>query len=244
MITTKRGATGREICSDSSTAEDEQLVRIWAQSCGNLLTHEAADVFRERLRAINEIPVRRIVAYRGRLERDGMKPSHFGPPDADKVGVGRYNENRKPVLYLASCRRGVELELRSGCKDERNLWCQRYEFSSSDLSIADFSESTLDNYFHDVFDTAETGIVAGEVNVNYDEYRFSRAIAQIVETHGFSGMIVPGVRGGAECKYKNTVIFAPGTRWENWVDGGSNPQKLDHLPCDAECLDLVAGVDS
>ena len=113
---------------------------------------------------------------------------------------------------------------------QKTLWCQQYDFDFNDMRIADFADSMLDSYIQFVFESAETGIGPGDIKVNLGEYRFSQAIAEIVEEHGFSGMIIPGVRGARDCRYKNMVVFSPEPRWKQWVNNAVQPQKLFYDP--------------
>ena len=54
-------------------------------------------------------------------------------------------------------------------------------------------------------------------------FAFSQTVAKIVGEH-FDGMIVPGVRGDSQCRYRNIVIFRPHTHWTSWLDPTWEPR--------------------
>lgn len=88
------------------------------------------------------------------------------------------------------------------------------------MRIADFSDPHLDNFMGLVFDNAErqTG-----------DYRFSQAIAEIVERHEYSGMLVPGVQGNPTQRYNNLILFQPEARWRDWLNRGRSPERINDI---------------
>jgi hypothetical protein len=229
-----RGATGRKTdFLNNAHYEQEKSVKEWV-ACENekgFLTHPAANKFRDLISAVQAVGQKEITCYRGRYKSSNMvprpMPSHFGPPPKEKAEENRYNVAGKPVLYLASTREGVAYELRKDQQPIIDLLCQEYVVKIENIRLSDFSEPSLDNFIHITFDYAEHGMRSGRINK--EDYVFSQVVANIVECQGYSGMIVPGVRGVRGHRYNNIVIFNPEDSWRLWVNDGKEPECIDNV---------------
>ncbi len=155
------------------------------------------------------------------------KPHHFAPPKPAETKENRYNVEGRPVLYLSCTQQGVAYELRRDQQPINGLYCQEYVVELDSIRIADFSEPKLDNFIHMVFDRAEHGRqIEG---VNREDYVFSQIIANIVESQGFSGMIIPGTCSTPSHQYKNIVIFNPEKFWRSWINDNKEPECIDKI---------------
>jgi len=229
-----RGATGRTTNYESPEHHrQEVLVKRWAEAENReaFLMHPTAKKFGF---IISEIPVindATLVCYRGCYRRPDMLPHplphHFGPPPPEHTYAGRYNIAGKPVLYLCTTKYGVAYEKQEDSNPIKDLFCQEYLLDLAVLRIADFADPNLDNFIQIVFDYTEYGI--RDNKINKDEYPFSQAVATIVWEKGFSGMLVPGVRGTPERRYQNIVIFNPEKIWKEFANMDMEPECIDSI---------------
>lgn len=229
-----RGATGRTTNYESPEHHrQEALVKQWAEAENRdaFLMHPTAEKFGS---LISEKPVingTTLVCYRGCSIRPDMLPyplpHHFGPPPPEHTYAGRYNIVGKPVLYLCTTKYGVAYEKQEDSNPIKDLFCQEYLLNLSVLRLADFADPALNNFVQIVFDYAEYGIRGGKITK--DGYLFSQAVAVIVGEKGFSGMLVPGVRGTPERRYQNIVIFNPETIWKEFVNMDMEPECIDSI---------------
>ena len=229
-----RGATGRTTnyeCTEHHL--QETLVKKWAEAENKevLLSHPTADKFGSMITETPVINGTTLVCYRGSYRRPDMLPRplphHFGPPPPELTETGRYNIAGEPVLYLCTKNYGVAYEKREDSNPIRDLFCQEYMLDLSVLRLADFADRKLDNFIQIVFDYAESGM--GDGNIDKSEYLFSQVVAAIVEQKGFSGMLVPGVRGTPEHRYQNVVIFNPEIIWKQFVNMDLEPVCIDSI---------------
>ncbi|MBW2741441.1 MAG: RES family NAD+ phosphorylase [Deltaproteobacteria bacterium] len=229
-----RGATGRTTNYESPEHNrQEALVKQWAEAENReaFLMHPTAEKFGS---IISEAPVingTTLVCYRGCYRRPDMLPHplphHFGPPPPEHTDAGRYNIAGKPVLYLCTTKYGAAYEKQEDSNPIKDLFCQEYLLDLAVLRLADFADPSLDNFIQIVFDYAEYGIRDGKINK--DEYLFSQAVAAIIGGKGFSGILVPGVRGTPERRYQNIVIFNPGEIWGKFVNMDMEPERIDSI---------------
>lgn len=213
-------------CFELEQVEDDRLVTEWAcaESVGAMLTHRGADRFSDLMRLQPQTAHGTIRGFRGRLrEQIGGEPSpfDFGPPPADITTLFRYNEDRCPVLYLASTPEGVWAEVNHH-RGSRTLSCQEFFVDVSTMRILDASWRELHNFLHLAWDMAE--------RPELPEYKFSRTLAKLVRAAGFQGMLVPGVQGKLESRYSNLVMFDPESRWHDWLAPGRNPFNMHVAP--------------
>jgi hypothetical protein len=229
-----RGATGRTTNYESPEHHrQEALIKQWAEAENRkaFLMHPTAKKFGS---IISEAPVingTTLVCYRGCYRRPDMLPHplphHFGPPPPEHTDAGRYNIAGKPVLYLCTTKYGAAYEKQEDSNSIKDLFCQEYLLHLAVLRLADFADPILDNFIQIVFDYAEYGIRDGKINK--DEYLFSQEIAAIVGEKGFSGMLVPGVRGTPERRYQNIIIFNPEAIWKEFVNMDMEPECIDSI---------------
>jgi hypothetical protein len=229
-----RGATGRTTNYESPEHHlQEAFVKKWveAENKEALLSHPTADKFRLMISKALVINGTTLVCYRGSYRRPDMfprpLPHHFGPPPPELTEAGRYNIDRKPVLYLCTTDYGVVYEKQEDNNPIKNLFCQEYILDLSVLRLADFADPNLDNFIRIVFDYAEYGLRGG--NIDKSDYLFSQVIAAIVEQCGFSGMSTPGVRGIPERRYQNIIIFKPEVIWKQFVNRDVEPMCIDNI---------------
>ena len=83
-----------------------------------------------------------------------------------------------------------------------------------DLRLGDLAASDLTEFVKAVFDVAENSAVEGRVGPT--TLLFTQVVARIVREAGFDGMVVPGVRGTTDFKYRNVVVFDATNRWAEW----------------------------
>lgn len=229
-----RGATGRTTNYESPEHHlQEELVKKWAgaENKEALLSHPTANKFGSMISETPVINGTTLVCYRGSYRRPDMFPRplqhHFGPPPLELTEAGRYNIAGEPVLYLCTTNYGVAYEKQEDSNPIRDLFCQEYILDLSVLRLADFADPKLDNFIQIVFDYAENGIRGG--NIDKSEYLFSQVVAATVEKKGFSGMLVPGVRGTPEHRYQNVVIFKPEIIWKQFVNMDLEPVCIDSI---------------
>jgi RES domain-containing protein len=139
----------------------------------------------------------------------------------EKPSVGRYNNEGQPVLYTSLDATGAFFEMQAGGPSEyHRLWLQEYRIPVTGMRILDARPAATENDIVDLaFDYCET-------TERVHPYYGSRRIASLVRALGFDGILVPGVRGGRECRYTNFVVFNLGQhRGFDWQIGEPVPYK-------------------
>jgi hypothetical protein len=202
-LSAQYGRTGRTITADA----DYTVARSWAELPDERYdTHAAARRFREALPRVPVVAGERVYV-RGRRPRNGAPTAlQMGP--APHAQEGRYNAAGDSVLYLSESEAGVVAEL----PGDKPLWLQWFVLPA-EFRIADFSALNAGDFFGQVFWHAE---LAGNSDVRFTQ-AFSRFVAGLVSL-SFDGMKVPGVRGGADHRYCNVVVFRAAPRWSDWLD--------------------------
>ena len=203
-----RGHTGRS----SPVGSDYRLAEAWAKCSDRdqLLRHEAADLFRRALKSCQVHHVYSLVVYRGRSDDTVSSWKEMGPPRS-AISGGRYNSVGWVVLYLCDSVAGVRREVTRNAGTR--LCVQRYEIPAKALKLLDGS-GQVSELVGGAFDMAESARVDGRVGPS--DFQFGQVVAQLVREAGFGGMLIPGVRGDAELKYRNVIVFEPGDRWIEW----------------------------
>lgn len=208
-----QGHTGRWISDDDARKRAQEWGEVASKD--DLLSHTAADRFRVELESLKPIAGNNLPCVRGRtrevteLEIDSWL--NMGPEDPPKH-ENRYNEIGVIALYLCDCERGVRREVK--WRSDPRLFLQQYEIPLNALRLADFSSADLNNFARAVFEVAENCFVEGRAGRS--DYIFSQAVGQLVREAGFEGMLVPGVRGDQDFKYRNVVIFDKHEQWRTW----------------------------
>jgi RES domain-containing protein len=202
-----RGNTGRR----TPVSDDYYEVETWAKKPAQLL---AGDVIAERCRRALEktlgVPAAVRTFFRGRRDDGSVTDwKKMGPPEASYALGGRYNQPGQPVLYLATSRLGVQLEIP---KYDSTLCIQTYRIDTGALRIADLTSPTISDLLKAAFDLAEASNYA---DYGRQDFALSQLLAEFVRGAGFDGMLVPGVRGARQHQYCNLVLFRP-AQWEEW----------------------------
>lgn len=203
-----RGHTGRS----SPVGSDYRLAEAWAKVTerDQLLNHEVADQFRLALKSCPVHPTDSLVVYRGRSDDAVSSWREMGPPTS-ALSAGRYNSVGWVVLYLCDSVAGVTREV-TRTADTR-LCVQRYEIPAKALRLLD-GAGQVSELVGAAFDMAESAGVDGRIGPS--DFQFGHVVAELVREAGFGGMLTPGVRGDAELKYRNVIVFEPGDRWIEW----------------------------
>jgi len=149
-------------------------------------------------------------AYRGRahLPPDPGDPE-FGPPPTHIASAQRYNFPEEQTLYLADTIEGVIREIGG---DGTKIALRAFSIYCDGLRIANVADLDGQGYLAQVFWLAEESQRAGT--------DFSRWVGRRMRG-AFDGMIVRGVRGNTDFHYRNIVVFAPGDKWQSWIDKGT-----------------------
>jgi hypothetical protein len=195
---------------------DDPVAREWYSTPKDrLLSHSAAVRFRKELLNVSKVG-EELLCVRGRRDDRKIKSwKQMGPPCPGGQPPGRYNSALGDnVLYLADSKEGVLAELKP--KSGERTFFQWYRIPATSLQIGDFASSELSDFMTAVFDYAENEGRCCDEKKN-SEWPFSQALAKLIRQSGFDGIIVPGVRGSADRKYKNINVFAPGARWRTWA---------------------------
>jgi hypothetical protein len=197
-----RGHTGREI----EASHDYDLARSWASAQYRFISrwHDGASEFRNLLSGVQALSGETLEVWRGRPdgERQIRSWTEMGPPPAAMAKSQRYSRAGHPVLYLCDCPVGVRSELYLHASSA--IAIQRFSLSLDRLRVADLASPTIDNYLRSVFDFAE---VRDPSSIGLNGFLFSQTLASLVSEAGFSGMLVPGVRGEPGKRYRNIVVF-------------------------------------
>jgi RES domain len=200
-----RGHTGRS----SSVGSDYRDAEAWSSTEPEAIrAHPAAERFRAELQTIS--------AYLGPMAFVRGRPSitswrDMGPPPESVAQAGRYVPEGTTVLYLCDSIPGVFNELAEA--GGAGLFVQDYLLSPS-LRLADFTDSHLSEFLQGAFDMAENSMVDGRVGPT--GYLFSQVFAEITHRAAFDGMIIPGIRGNRDLRYRNVVVFEPRDNWPAW----------------------------
>jgi hypothetical protein len=115
------------------------------------------------------------------------------------------------VLYLCDSIQGVFNELAKN--GGGGLILQDYLLPPS-LRLANFADPCVSEFLQGAFDMAENSMVDGRVGRT--GYLFSQVLAEITLEAEYDGMIVPGVRGNRDLRYRNVVVFNPLDKWTAW----------------------------
>jgi hypothetical protein len=209
-LVVNRGHTGRSTPVGLDYRQAEEWSKV-ALELDALPSHPAAERFRAKLRSVSQY-VGSTTFVRGRRDDGSINGwRDMGPPPRGAAQGSRYAAPGIIVLYLCDSTEGVikELPVPAG----RGLFFQDYELATS-IRLADFTDPQLSEFLKAVFDMAENSMVDGRVGPI--GYGFSQVVAEIVREAGFEGMIVPGVRGHKDLRYRNVVVFEPGDNWLAW----------------------------
>lgn len=220
-----RGHTGRSV----PVGKDYRLVEQWskAESKEQIESHPACDRFRAEVNSVRALTGDALHCIRGRID-DGtiVDWRQMGPPTSCGQG-SRYAASGVGVLYLCDSIGGVHRELNPG--EGTKIFLQEYMLRSSGLRLGDLAASDLTEFVKAVFDVAENSAVEGRVGPT--TFLFTQVVARIVREAGFDGMVVPGVRGTTDFKYRNVVVFDAKNRWAEWSgrDAGFRSTRIDSV---------------
>lgn len=204
-----RGHTGRS----SSVGSDYRDAEAWSSSdLDTIRTHPAAERFRAELQSVS-VYLGSMNFVRGRPQNNSITSwRDMGPPPNKSFDqAGRYEPKEKTVLYLSDSIQGVFNELPQTGGD--GLFLQDYLLSPS-LRLANFADSRVSEFLQGAFDVAESSMVDGRVGPT--GYIFSQVLSEITQEAEYDGMIVPGVRGNRDLRYRNVVVFNPLDKWPAW----------------------------
>ena len=207
-----RGATARQ----TDVTEDHYVTEAWSlRPAWQLAWSVPAWRVRLALRSIR--PARgALVCFRGRADRSDITGAAQMGPGPGGNG-GRYNRPGESVLYLADSIDGVVREMRFWSSSCRVLCVQEYSVPLDDLNVADLATPEVSGLLTCAFDAAE---MSGNAEFGSKDYAFSQMLAALVRRAGFSGMIVPGVRGAPGQTYRNVDLFSH-RGWNSWCAGRS-----------------------
>ncbi len=206
-IVVTRGHTGRS----SSVGPDYRDAEKWSNTDPDTIrTHPAAERFRAELQTVS-VYLGSMNFVRGRPQDNSIISwRDMGPPKSlDQAG--RYAPKGMTVLYLCDSIQGVFNELAKTGGD--GLFLQDYLLPPS-LRLANFSDSSVSGFLQGAFDMAENSMVDGRVGPT--GYVFSQVLAEITQEAEYDGLIVPGVRGNRDLRYRNVVVFNPLDKWLAW----------------------------
>lgn len=202
-----RGHTGRSF----SVGSDYRDAETWSSvNRETIRTHPAAERFRAELQTVSVYPGP-MAFVRGRPQDNSITSwREMGPPKSYDQD-GRYAPKGITVLYLCDSIQGVVNELANN--GGGGLFLQDYLLPPS-LRLANLAAPCGSEFLQGALDMAENSVVDGRVGPT--GYLFSQVLAEIILETEYDGLIVPGVRGNTDFRYRNVVVFNPLDKWTAW----------------------------